>query len=143
MSRIPIKLPEPFIFTCTIPVRITDINYGGHLGNDSLLGIIHEARMQFLASLGYSEMEFGGTGMIMSDAAIEFKGELFYGDILIVSISVGEISRVGFELFYKLEKQIPEKKVVVAIARTGMICYDYKVKKIVSVPADARVKLLG
>ena len=144
MARIKIELPEVFPFNCQIPVRITDINYGGHAGNDTVLSIIHEARMQFLQSMGYSEMEFGGVGMIMSDVAIEFKNELFYGDVIIASVVAGEISRVGFELFYKLETFRPansDRKVLVAAAKTGMVCYNYGKKKIVSVPAEARVKL--
>ena len=65
MPRIKIKLPEKFIFRTEIPIRITDINYGGHLGNDSLLSIIHEARVRFLKSLGYSESNVEGVGIIM------------------------------------------------------------------------------
>src|SRR6185436_3749039 len=125
MARIKIELPASFSFNCQIPVRITDINYGGHAGNDTVLSIIHEARMQFLQSMGYSEMEFGGVGMIMSDVVIEFKNELFYGDVIIASVVAGEISRVGFELFYKLETLRPansDKKIAVAAAKTGMIC---------------------
>lgn len=144
MARIKIELPEAFPFSCQIPVRITDINYGGHAGNDTVLSIIHEARMQFLKSMGYTEMEFAAVGMIMSDVAIEFKNELFYGDVVIASVIAGEISRIGFELFYKLETLRPangERKVLIAIAKTGMVCYDYKKKKIVSVPAEAMLKL--
>jgi acyl-CoA thioester hydrolase len=144
MARIKIELPEVFPFNCQIPVRITDINYGGHAGNDTVLSIIHEARMQFLQSMGYSEMEFGGVGMIMSDVAIEFKNELFYGDVIIASVVAGEISRVGFELFYKLESLRPansDTKIVVAAAKTGMICYNYEKKKIVSIPGEAMHKL--
>ena len=145
MARVKIDLPLNFINTpILIPVRITDINYGDHVGNDSLVGIIHEARMQFLQSMGYSEMEFAGVGMIMSDVAIEFKSELFYGDTVIASVVAGEISRIGFELLYKLETLRPansDGKVLVAAAKTGMICYDYEKKKIVSVPADAIQKL--
>jgi len=146
MARIKIELPVAFPFSCQIPVRITDINYGGHAGNDTVLSIIHEARMQFLKSMGYSEMEFAGVGMIMSDVTIEFKNELFYGDVIIASVVAGEISRIGFDLLYKLETMRPansERKVLVAAAKTGMICYDYKKKKIVSVPTEARVKLAG
>ena len=146
MARIKIELPVAFPFSCQIPVRITDINYGGHAGNDTVLSIIHEARMQFLKSMGYSEMEFAGVGMIMSDVTIEFKNELFYGDVIIASVVTGEISRIGFDLLYKLETMRPansERKVLVAAAKTGMICYDYKKKKIVSVPTEARVKLAG
>ena len=65
MARIRIEMPEQFPFSTQLPVRITDINYGGHGGNDAILGMIHERRMQYLRSLGYSEMEFEGVGMIM------------------------------------------------------------------------------
>ncbi len=143
MARIKIDLPDTFSFSCEIPVRITDINYGGHVGNDTVLTIIHEARMQFFKTLGYTEMNFGGTGMLMADVAIEFKSELFYGDVVIASVAAGEISKVGFELFYKLEKQTGDIKKRVAAAKTGMICYDYEKKKIVAVPEEARVKLIG
>ena len=146
MARIKIELPPTFSFSCQIPVRITDINYGGHAGNDAVLSIIHEARMQFLESMGYTEMEFAGAGMIMSDVAIEFKNELFYGDIVIASVVTGEISRIGFDLVYKLETLRTEndnKKILVVSAKTGMVCYDYEKKKIVSIPAEARVKLAG
>jgi acyl-CoA thioesterase FadM len=141
MARIKIDLPDTFSFSCEIPVRITDINYGGHVGNDTVLTIIHEARMQFFKKIGYTEMNFGDTGMLMADVAIEFKSELFYGDVVIASVATGEISKVGFELLYKLEKQTGDTKKIVATAKTGMICYDYEKKKIVAVPEEARIKL--
>lgn len=137
MARIKISLPDTFQFSCQIPVRITDINYGGHVGNDVLLSLIHEARMQYFGSFGYTEMNVAGAGMIMADVAIEFKSELFYGDVLTVSVTAGEFSRVGFDIFYKLEKKGAEKMILVAAAKTGMVCYDYKMKKITSVPEEA------
>lgn len=138
MARIKIDLPEKFSFTTSIAVRITDINYGGHAGNDTILSIIHEARMQFLERYGYKEMEFEGAGMIMADVGIEFKNELFYGEVVIASVTITEFSKVGFDIYYKLEKEIADKKVLVAAAKTGMICYDYKNKKIVAVPEKAK-----
>jgi acyl-CoA thioester hydrolase len=143
MSRIKIQLPEQFSFFCLIPIRITDINYGGHAGNDTILSIVHEARMQYFSSMGYTEMNFGGAGMIMADAAIEFKSELFYGDVVMASVAAGEISKIGFDLFYKLEKEADGKKTIVALAKTGMICYDYEREKIIPVPDEAREKLIG
>ena len=142
MARIKIELPVKFPFTCEIPVRITDINYGDHVGNDTILSLIHEARMQFLRSMGYAELQFAGVGMIMADVAIQFRNELFYGDVVIVSVASGEVSKVGFELFYRLEKIVDGKRVDVADAKTGMICYDYDRKKIVASPEEARSKLM-
>ena len=86
-------------------------------------------------------MEFGGIGMIMSDVGIEFKNELFYGDIVLTSVTVGEISKIGFELFYKLEKEREGKKIQVAAAKTGMVCYNYSAKKIAAIPPIALEKL--
>jgi len=142
MARIKIDLPEKFPFSTTIPVRITDVNYGGHVGNDTVLSIIHEARMQFLKSYGYEELKMEGVGMIMSDVGIEFKNELFYGDLVIASVAIKEFSKISFDIYYKLEKEELGKKVLVAMAKTGMVCYDYGKKKIVAVPANALQRLL-
>jgi len=149
MARIKIDLPEQFSFSTSIPVRITDLNYGNHVGNDAVLSIIHEARMQFLKTFGYTEMEFAGVGMIMSDVAIEFKNELFYRDTVIASVAATEFSKFGFDIYYKLEtlrhfgklNAQDDKKVLAAVAKTGMVCFDYTKKKIVSIPEAAREKL--
>ncbi|MBC7946942.1 MAG: acyl-CoA thioesterase [Chitinophagaceae bacterium] len=143
MSRIKIDLPEKFAFTTTIPVRITDINYGGHTGNDTILSLIHEARIQFLRSIGYTELDFGGTGMIMVDVGIEFKTELFYGDIVIASVTPADIGKASFDVYYKLEKETDGKRIIVAIAKTGMVCYDYDRKKIVALAKEAAGRLKG
>ena len=82
MSRIKIQLPESFSFVTVIPIRITDLNYGNHVGNDSILSLMHEARVQFLANYGLAELEFEGVGLIMSDVGIEYKAELKYGDAI-------------------------------------------------------------
>ena len=141
MARIKIELPSAFGFTVNIPVRITDLNYGGHVGNDTILTIIHEARMQFLQQYGYTEMKFGGVGMIMSDAMIEFKSELFYGDTVKASVAIAAISKVSFDLYYKLEKENNGKTILVAAAKTGMVCYDYDAGKIAAFPADVATRL--
>jgi acyl-CoA thioesterase FadM len=55
MARIKIDLPAKFPFSARIPVRITDINFAGHVGNDTILSIVHESRTQFFTHLGYTE----------------------------------------------------------------------------------------
>jgi YbgC/YbaW family acyl-CoA thioester hydrolase len=141
MARIKIELPEQFHFSCEIPVRITDINYGGHVGNDTILSIIHEARMQFFKHFSYTEMQFAGVGIILADAGIEFKAELFYGDTVVAYVTAGEFNKVSFDVFYKLEKQLNNKRILVALAKTGVVCYDYEKKKIVAIPLEIKNKL--
>lgn len=141
MARIKIDLPGQFSFTTKIPIRITDINYGGHVGNDSILSLIHEARVQFLASFGYSELDMAGTSLIMADVGIEFKHELFYGNSIIASVTAINFSKASFEIYYKLEKEEGDKKLLVAAAKTGMVCFDYKNRKVAVVPEEARNKM--
>ncbi|MET0637812.1 MAG: acyl-CoA thioesterase [Chitinophagaceae bacterium] len=142
MSRIKIVLPDTFPFTTRFPVRITDLNYGGHAGNDAILAMIHEIRMQFLAAFGLTELDFGGAGLIMSDVGIEFRAELYYGETVIASAAIANLGKVAFDIYYKLEKETENGPLLVASARTGMVCFDYSVKKIVSIPENAK-KLLG
>ena len=134
MARIKIEFPENFAFSTTIPVRITDINYGGHVGNDAILSLIHEARMQFMKNHGYSEKDLGGTGMIMGDVVINFKNELFYGDVVTASVAVTNMSRASFDIVYLLKKG----DVIAAEAKTGMICFDYEKRKVSAMPEEVK-----
>ncbi len=138
MSRIKIELPQKFIFKTEIPVRITDINYGGHLGNDSLLSIIHEARVRFLKHLSYSEKDIEGNGIIMSDAVIQYKAESFYGDELLIEIGVMDFSSVGCDFVYRISNLNDKKEI--ALAKTGIVFFDYKNKKVVPVPVKFKSK---
>jgi acyl-CoA thioesterase FadM len=141
MARIKVDLPEHFAFSTTIPVRITDLNYGNHVGNDTILSMIHEARVQYLQQLGYGELNLAGVGVIMSDVAIEFKSELFYGDEVIASVAAGDLTKIAFDLYYKLEKRSGDNTVLVAAAKTGMVCFDYSKKKVAAIPEEVAVKL--
>jgi len=141
MSRVKLTMPDRFSFSTQIPVRITDINYGGHVGNDAILSLIHEARLQYLQHLGYTELNLQGLGLLMVDAAIEFKHELFYGNSLTIAVTAADISRSSFNLYYKMETVKEDKTVVVALVKTGMICYDYAAKKVASIPNDVRKSL--
>ncbi len=143
MGKLKLELPEKYIFTAQIPVRITDLNYGGHVGNDAVLSIIHEARIQFLWQFGFTEIDCGGVSLIMSDVAIEFKAELFYGDVITISIATGYVSRIAFDMFYKLEKKKDDKTIVVALAKSGMVCYDYSSKKVARISENLREKLFA
>jgi acyl-CoA thioester hydrolase len=137
MARISIDLPATFTFTASIPVRITDLNYGGHVGNDSILSIIHEARVQFFNSFGYSEQNFGGVGTIMSDVVINYKNELFYGGLIDASVAVRNVSKVSFDLVYLLKNN----QTIIAEAKTGMVCFNYEKRKVTALPEEVRVIL--
>jgi len=132
MPRLKLKPLKKYPFCIEIAVRTTDLNYGGHLGNDSLLSLLHEARVAYLAFYGFTELDCGGVSLIMADAAIVYLGEAFAGDILIFEVSAGELSRCGFRLFYHVIRQNDGKEI--ALAESGMVCYDYKQGRIKKFP---------
>ncbi len=132
MARIKVVLPDAFTFTTEIPVRITDLNYGAHLGNDALLGILHEARVQFLRSLEVGEYDAATKiGFIMVDVAVEYKGEAFHGDVLHLKMAAADPNKYGFDVVYHVHNQAD---VEVARAKTGMLCFDYNVRKLRLLP---------
>ena len=143
MPRIKLVIPERSFASVIIPVRVSDINYGNHVGNDAFVSILQEARMQWLQSHGYTELNIEGLGLIMSDLAIEYKSESFYGDTIEVTLSAGEITNAGFEIFYRLFTRRNGETMLLAKAKTGMVCYDYGIKKVSVLPEKLKHLLMG
>jgi acyl-CoA thioesterase FadM len=141
MARIKIEIPNKFIFRTELPIRITDINYGGHLGNDSLLSIIHEARVRFLNHIGYTESNVEGNGIIMIDAGVQYKSEGFYGDELSVEIAVNYFTGIGCDFVYRLTNKNTNKEI--AVAKTGIVFFNYEKRKTVPVPLEFKKKIEG
>ena len=141
MARIEIQLPEKFIFHTEIGVRVSDLNYGNHVGNDSVLTLMQEARTLFYRSMGFeSEVRLEGMiGQIVSDTAIVYKAESFLGDALKVEIAVGDLNKYGFDLFYKITNKATGKKI--ALGKTGIVCFDYSKRKMASIPEKLVEKL--
>lgn len=132
MPRLRLDLPTSLPFRTQLPVRITDVNYGGHLGNDAVLSLVHEARLQFLASMGYTEQNIEGAALIMADAQIVYRSEGHYGDLLHADVGFGEMGGVSFEIYTLLTHAASNKEV--ARVKTTLVCFDYTARKPVPVP---------
>jgi acyl-CoA thioester hydrolase len=121
-------------------VRIGDINYGGHLGNDKYLLLFHDARLAFLASLGASEKDIGGgTGLIMSEAHLRFQAQAFLGDELEVSVRPSEVQASRFCLDYGLTRT--GDGAPVAGGHTVMVAFDYAKQRVTRLPKAFQEKL--
>ena len=115
-----------------MPVRISDINYGGHLGNDAVLSMIHEARVRFLKNHQYSELDIEGYGLVLTDSVIIYKAEGFHGEEVQIDVTVSDFNKYGCDFFYLLSNR--KTAVEIAHAKTGIVFYDYDERKVVSVP---------
>lgn len=138
MQKTEVAIRGKALFTLQLAVRITDINYGNHTGNDKLAGLLHEARVQWLRSINGSELNISGVSLIMRDLTIRYLSESFYGDMLKIDIYADNVSNVGFDIFYDVTAGTRN----IAKAKTGMVCYDYSAKKIAAIPEQFREVLI-
>ena len=141
MARLHINLPGKFLFSTDIAVRVSDLNYGGHVGNDTMLTLLQEARIQFYRSLGFKdETTFEGrVGQIIIDAAVQYKAESFLGDVLEIQIAAEDFTKFGFDLLYHVKNKATGQEV--ARGKTGIVCFDYSRKKVVRIPELLSTKL--
>ena len=141
MARLHLNLPDKFLYSTDITVRVSDLNYGGHVGNDTMLTLLQEARIQFYRTLGFKdETRFEGTvGQIIIDAAVQYKSESFLGDVLEIRIATEDFTKFGFDFLYLVSNKATGLEV--ARGKTGIVCFDYSRKKIVSIPAPLLTKL--
>lgn len=141
MAKVKIDLPRTFQFRTEIPVRIDDINYGGHVGSDAVLSLLQEARVRMLKEYGWSELRVERAGLIMTDATVVYKSEAFHGDLLVVDIAVADITGLGFDMIYRVTDKATEREV--ARAKTGFVFFDYATRKAVPVPDGFRKRFDG
>ncbi len=132
MARVRIDLPDHLPFRTEIEVRVTDLNYGNHLGNAALLGILHEARVRFLAAHGMAENDCGGKPLVMADAAISYRAEGFLGDRLAVEVGIADLSRVGCDMVYRVVRIGDDA--LIAEAKTGIVFLDPATRRPSAVP---------
>lgn len=132
MARVQLDLPEHYLYETQVDVRITDINYGGHLGNDRMLSLIHEARARFFRDHGLEELDIDGLGVIIADAVVVYRAEAFFGDRLRIELAGQDFNRYGCDLVYRLTHCGNHREI--ARAKTGIVFFDYRVRKIAAAP---------
>jgi len=142
MPRVTLTELERYEHQHIITVRATDINYAGHLGNEALLGLVHEARANFLRELGFDTIigkqasvglvPRSPVGLIIADLAVNFKAEAFARDQVSVESQVGDIGTKSFRLFHRLRRADE----VIALVETGLVAFSYQERKPVPLPAE-------
>lgn len=134
---------EDFHFSQDVSVGIRDINYGGHVGNDVYLSYCQEARIAYLREGGLSEMDIGGSGIIMVRSTMEYRSELFHGDRLRVYCRVAELKNTSFVMEHLIEKLPSDggEPILALTASTVLVAFDYQARKVVRVPDEFRAQV--
>jgi 4-hydroxybenzoyl-CoA thioesterase len=141
MSRIQIELPDRFPFSTEITLYLSHMNYGGHLDNALLLTVVSEARARFFKSLGYTELDVEGVGIIVSDAALQYRSEAFHGEVMVIKMGAADFGSKGCDLLWCMNEKSTNREV--ARGKTGIVFFDYATRRIAQVPENFRAKLEG
>jgi acyl-CoA thioester hydrolase len=136
MPRIKISLPEHFPFSTDITLYLSHMNYGGHLDNALLLSVVSEARARFFKSLGYTELDVEGVGIIVADAALQYRSEAFHGEVMVVEMAAADFNQYGCDLPWRMREQVSQREV--ARGKTGIVFFDYAARKKVPLPQRFR-----
>ncbi len=132
MQRVKISPPEQFLFSMERGVGISDVNYAKHLDSVAMVQILHEARLQFLASLGFTEANIYGLGMVVSDLAVDYRSESFANDRLVIDVGVSKFNRYGFDIGLQVTNSALDA--VVCNAKMGVVFFDFDRHKISEIP---------
>jgi acyl-CoA thioesterase FadM len=139
MARLQLSFPEDqYCYTTLLTVRVTDINAANHLGNDSMISMISEARARFLFEYGVAETERDGTGIIVTDLATMYRAEAHARDQLLFEIGVMDFNKYGGDVIFRVTR--PKDKCTIALAKQGFVFFNYKTSQVVGMPDDFRNK---
>lgn len=128
MARVVIDLPKSFPFSTELEIRIEHINRGNHLGNDSLVAYLNEARVRYMNE----EINTGqdkNIWMINGDLAVAYKSEAFYGETLVIALATADYHKYGFDLLFCVTEKKSGRDV--AHAKMGMLLFDAVARKLV------------
>ena len=132
MPKIKLKEQALYPFQYATSLKIRDINYGNHLSNDAVEGLLHEARIHMLQQLECSELNLGDskTGIMIADLVVNYKKQGYLGDEIIIYLNINEISKRSFRVFYKIKRGDE----LIVLAETGIVTYNYQAESIAKIP---------
>jgi acyl-CoA thioesterase FadM len=130
-----IDMPTEWQYTTEIEVRVSDLNYGNHMGNQQFLAYAQEARVRFLEENGFTELDFGGVSLIQADAAITYSCEGRLGDRVQIDLATEVTGNSSFNMYYKFSNATQGKHM--ANIRTALVSYDYEKNRPIALTTEA------
>lgn len=133
MARLKLEFPEDqYYYSTQLTVRVTDINGANHLGNDSMISMISEARARFLFEFGIQETQDDGVGIIVTDLATTYRTEAHARDQLLFEVGMMDFNKHGGDVIFRITR--PRDNALVAMAKSGFVFFSYKDKRVVLMP---------
>ncbi len=142
MERVRLSFPaDEVVHRHPLTVRITDMNYGRHLGHDALVSLLHEARVALFASRDLREWDLGGYPCVAADLAVQYQAETRWPDALVVETAIPAPGRKAIGVYHRIRREADGS--TVATARINLVLVDPQSGRPVAIPAAVRDALAG
>ncbi len=139
MARLSLQFPEDqYGYRTQLTVRVADIHGANHLGTDSMISMISEARARFLFEFGIPEVPVEGVGIIVTDLATTYRAEAHARDQLLFEVGVMDFNPYGGDITFRITR--PADGALVAMAKSGFVFFNYQNGKVTAMPATFHSK---
>ncbi len=139
MARLKLEFPEDqYCYSTQLSVRATDINAANHLGNESMISMISEARALFLFEHGVCETEADRTAIIVTDLATTYHAESHARDQLLFEVGVMDFNKYGGDITFRITRL--RDQTLVAMAKSGFVFFNYTSSQVVPMSDQFRAK---
>ncbi|WP_447046112.1 acyl-CoA thioesterase [Vreelandella sp. H-I2] len=140
MERVTLDFPaEAVIHRHPLTVRVTDMNYGRHLGHDALVSLLHEARIQAFAALDLPEWDIHGYPSVVADLAVQYQHEARWPDALMIATAVPEPQGKALTIYQRIYQV--DSQQIVATARVNQLLVNVATGRPVEVPEQVKQAL--
>lgn len=109
------------LYTATENVRISDLNYGNHLGHTQLADLLHNIRALYLKNYGLTELNCYGAGMILLNITLECYSQCYFNDKLELNLYLNSVKGAKIEFSYVVKNLSNNKIVAHAITTMGFL----------------------
>ena len=101
-----------------------------------LLTLVSDARARYFQSLGSTEMNVEGVGIVVADAAVQYRSEAFHGEIMVVYKAAADFNKYGCDVLWRMDDKVSAREVT--RGKTGIVFFNYGARKVVPAPDNFR-----
>ena len=128
---------DNILFEYETNILVSHLNYGNHLGYDSVLSLLQDSRMHWLKKHNLSELSINeNTGWMVSEVNVSYKSVGCFGDKLKISLYITDISKRFLTIVYCIHNKTSERQL--AIATTKHVFFDFSLEKLSKFPDNLK-----
>ncbi len=123
-------------YISSIEIRFSDIDKFGHVNNAKYLTYLEQARISYFDNVISKDNSWEKTGIILANAEIEFIKPIFFKDKIEIEIAITSLGNKSFEMSYRIFKKVKDSNLLIAKAKTILVCYSYDLNQTISIPEN-------